>query len=170
VKDDDQDDSNPADTIEDRQVRIGRRRPNFRQHVDGAFYTGYYGLRGWGVCPSKVWNEIMDRARKARGPMTFVLPGKPPRRSLVPVSGDLRQTLDRMSIASLPATIELLPGKLTIHCRNGEHLLEHLVQLAKALDNDYETLQRLIDAAPRERPVGSQTPSAPANLRGEALG
>jgi hypothetical protein len=44
-----------------------------------------------------------------------------------------------------------------------EHLLQQLVQRAKTLDNDYETLQRLIEPPPARRPVGSEMALAPVN-------
>jgi len=68
----------------------------------------------------------------------------------------LRKTLDQICVAELPATMERLPGMVTIHCRNMEYLLEQRVQLARALDNDSETLQRLIEPPPARRPVGSE--------------
>jgi hypothetical protein len=37
------------------------------------------------------------------------------------------------------------------------------VQRAKTLDNDYETLQRLIEPPPVRRPVGSEMALAPVN-------
>jgi len=37
------------------------------------------------------------------------------------------------------------------------------VQRAKTLDNDYETLQRLIEPPPARRPVGSEMALAPVN-------
>jgi len=42
-------------------------------------------------------------------------------------------------------------------------LLQQLVQRAKTLDNDYETLQRLIEPPPARRPVGSEMALAPVN-------
>jgi hypothetical protein len=91
------------------------------------------------------------------------------RRSLVPVTGEVGKSLDQIRVPELPATIELLPGKVTIYCQNMEHLLQQLVQLAKTLDNDYETLQQLIERAPARRPVGSETASTPVKLRGDSL-
>ena len=43
-----------------------------------------------------------------------------------------------------------------IQCRNMEHLLEQLVQLAKVLDNDYETMRHHIEQAIPRRPVASE--------------
>jgi hypothetical protein len=70
----------------------------------------------------------------------------------------------------LPATIELPPGKVIIHCQNMEHLLQQLVQLAKTLDNDYETLQRRVEPAPLRHPAGLGTAATLANLRAEVAG
>jgi hypothetical protein len=92
------------------------------------------------------------------------------RRSLVPVTEELRKTLDRISVTELPATIELLPGKVVIHCQNMEHLLQQLVQLAKTLDNDSENLQRRVEPAPPRRAAGSEPAATPVNLRAEVAG
>ena len=73
------------------------------------------------------------------------------------------RNVDQICVTELPATIELPPGKVIIHCQNMEHLLQQLVQLAKTLDNDYETLQRLIEPPPARRPVGSEMALAPVN-------
>jgi hypothetical protein len=69
-------------------------------------------------------------------------------------SGVCNRYLDPICVTELPATIELLPGKVIIHCKNMEHLLQQLVQLAKTLDNDCETLQRRVEPAPLRRPAG----------------
>ena len=87
----------------------------------------------------------------------------PPRRSVVPVTAELRRNLDQICVTELPATIELLPSKVITRRQNKEHLLQQLVQLAKTLDNDYETLQRLIEPPPARRPVGSEVALAPVN-------
>jgi hypothetical protein len=42
-----------------------------------------------------------------------------------------------------------------------EHLLEQLVQLAKVIDNDYETFQRQIEPIP-SRPATTETMSSSA--------
>ena len=47
-----------------------------------------------------------------------------------------------------------------------EHLLEQLIQLAKVLDNDYETLQHQIEQAIPRRPVASEK----AALANQAVG
>jgi hypothetical protein len=57
------------------------------------------------------------------------------RPSLVPVEPELETTM----AASLPSTILLSPGSVVICCRDMADLLQQLVQLAKAIDND--TLQ-----------------------------
>jgi hypothetical protein len=70
----------------------------------------------------------------------------------------------------MPATIELLPGQVIIHCQNMEHLLQQLVQLAKTLDNDYETLQRRVELAPLRRPAGLEMAATLAKLRSAVAG
>jgi hypothetical protein len=115
------------------------------------------------------WKWEAERRRTIRHRVQATRP-EPSRRSVVPVTGEFWKTLDQMGVPELPATIELLPGKVIIQCQNMEHLLQQLVQLAKTLDNDYETLQRLIEPAPARRPPGLETASTPLNLRGDALG
>ena len=88
-------------------------------------------------------HSLGDQPRCADGPLAWS-----PETSL--------KTLDQICVAELPATMERLPGMVTIHCRNMEYLLEQRVQLAQALDNDSETLQRLIEPPPARRPVGSE--------------
>ena len=89
---------------------------------------------------------------------------------MVPVTAELRRNLDQICVTELPATIKLLPGKVIIHCQNMEHLLQQLVQLAKNLDNHYETLRRRVQPAPLRRPAGLETAAALGNLRAEAAG
>jgi hypothetical protein len=76
-----------------------------------------------------------------------------PRRSLVPLNNALRQQIDQVTIAGLPNTIQFAPGRLSICCRNMEHLVDQLVLLAKALDSDYEGMQLRVESAPARNPV-----------------
>jgi hypothetical protein len=115
------------------------------------------------------WKWEAERRRAIRHRVQATRP-EPSRRSVVPVTGEFCKTLDQMSVPELPATIELLPGTVTIRCRNMAHLLEQLVQLAKALDNDYETLQRLIEPVPARRPVRSELAEDTDTLCADALG
>ena len=78
------------------------------------------------------------------------------RRSVVALAGEFQKSLHGICVPDLPATIELQPGKVSIQCRNMEHLLEQLVQLAKVLDNDYETMRHHIEQAIPRRPVASE--------------
>jgi hypothetical protein len=77
------------------------------------------------------------------------------RPSVVALAGEFQKSLHGICVPDLPATIELQPGKVSIQCRNMEHLLEQLVQLAKVLDNDYETMRHHIEQAIPRRPVAS---------------
>ena len=70
------------------------------------------------------------------------------RRSLVPVRTTLKHQIEESAITGLPDTIQLAPGSLLIRCRNMEHLVEQLVLIAKALDNDYEDMQVQVESAP----------------------
>jgi hypothetical protein len=115
------------------------------------------------------WKWEAERRHRIRHRVEATRPGSS-RRSVVPVSGELRKALDQICISELPATIEVLPGTVTIRCRNMAHLLEQLVQLAKAIDNDYDTLQRLIETMPARRPVCSEVAEDTANLCVDALG
>jgi hypothetical protein len=56
-----------------------------------------------------------------------------------------------------------LPNSWRIGLPEYGALLQQLVQRAKTLDNDYETLQRLIEPPPARRPVGSEMALAPIN-------
>ena len=82
---------------------------------------------------------------------------------MVRVTAELRRNLDQICVTELTATIKLHPPRSFIHCQNMEHPLQQLVQRAKTLDNDYETLQRLIEPPPARRPVGSEMALAPVN-------
>ena len=53
--------------------------------------------------------------------------------------------MEAAALASLPATISWAPGRLTITCRNMEHLIEQLVLIAKALDTDYAALRAQVE-------------------------
>ena len=57
-----------------------------------------------------------------------------------------------MAIAGLPDSIRFEPGRLTITCRDLEHLVEQLVLVARSLDTDYETLKQRIDQPARKQP------------------
>ena len=70
--------------------------------------------------------------------------------------------------ASLPSTILLSPGSVVIRCRDMADLLQQLVQLAKAVDNDYDTLQACIKGPIPRRPVVSATASASVRIAKDA--
>jgi len=101
------------------------------------------------------WSWEAQRRRAMRDRIAAARPQRP-RRSVVALAGEFQKTLDSLCVPALLATIELLPGKVTIQCRNMEHLLEQLVQLAKALDNDYETLRHHIEQPIPRRPAASE--------------
>jgi hypothetical protein len=61
----------------------------------------------------------------------------------------------------LPESIFVTPGRVTIECGDVEDLLGQLKLLAKALDDNYETLRLNMNPAPRRRPMSSEAP-APA--------
>jgi hypothetical protein len=89
---------------------------------------------------------------------------------VVPLTAELRRNPDQICVTELPATIELPPGKVIIHCQNMEHFLQQLVQLAKTLENDHETLQRRVELAPLRRPAGLETAATLAKLRAAVAG
>ena len=101
------------------------------------------------------WTWEVQRRRAMQDRIEAARPERP-RRFVVALAGEFQKSLDRIRVPDLPATIELQPGKVAIQCRNMEHLLEQLVQLAKVLDNDYETLQHQIEQAIPRRPVASE--------------
>src|SRR5215467_5621659 len=90
------------------------------------------------------WTWEVQRQRAMQDRIEAARPERP-RRSVVAVAGEFQKSLDSICVLDLPATIELQPGKVSIQCRNMEHLLEQLVQLAKVLDNDYETMRHHIE-------------------------
>jgi hypothetical protein len=71
-------------------------------------------------------------------------------------------------VASLPSTVLLGPGSVVIRCRDMADLLQQLVQLAKAIDNDYDTLQACIEGPIPRRPAVSATSSAPVRIAKDA--
>lgn len=86
------------------------------------------------------WRWERERRAQIRARIDSLRPTQ--RRSLVQVGESLKQQIDRIPIAGLPDTIELAANRLTIHCRNMQHLVEQLVLVAKALDTDYETMRQ----------------------------
>jgi hypothetical protein len=80
------------------------------------------------------------------------------RPTLVPVQAELKMPM----VASLPATVLLGPGSVVIRCRDMADLLQQLVQIAKAIDNDYDTLRACVEGPIPRRPVGSATTAAAA--------
>ena len=59
----------------------------------------------------------------------------------IPTEGD---ATDR-SVACLPAGICLLPGSLQVDFRGAQDLLSKLFQLARALSDDFESFQALVN-------------------------
>ena len=98
---------------------------------------------------------IQERIAEMRPPS-----GRRP--SVVPVTETLRQQLEVITAVGLPTTIQLAPGCVTIHCQDMPDLLQQLVQLAKALDNDYAAIQRSIAGEIPHRPVASEAAPVPA--------
>jgi hypothetical protein len=64
-----------------------------------------------------------------------------------------RRGLQHPSEFSTPF-IHFEPGRLTITCRDLEHLVEQLVLVARSVDTDYETLKQRI-GQPARKPPGS---------------
>ena len=80
------------------------------------------------------------------------LRAKRQRPSLVPVQAEPQMAV----VPGLPPTIQLGPGSVVIRCRDMADLLQQLVQLAKAIDTDYPTLQASVER-PLPCPGGSAT-------------
>jgi hypothetical protein len=77
------------------------------------------------------------------------------RKSLVPVDAALRQAMEAVNTAGLPATIQLSPGLLAIHCADMQDLLHQLALLAQAADQNYEDLRIRIEMPIRIRSAAS---------------
>ena len=92
------------------------------------------------------WRWERERREQIRARIDTLRPNQ--RRSLVPVGEALQQRIDLISIAGLPDTVRFAAGRLTIHCRDMEHLVEQLVLVAKALDTDYEAMRLRVESAP----------------------
>lgn len=60
--------------------------------------------------------------------------------------------MEAVAISGLPESIRFEPGRLTITCRDLEHLMEQLVLVARSLDTDYETLKQQIEHSVRKQP------------------
>lgn len=86
------------------------------------------------------------------------------RPSLVPVQAELAMP----RVASLPSTVLLGPGSAVIRCRDMADLLQQLVQLAKAIDSDYTTIQACVKGPIPRRPVSSATVPAPVRIAKDA--
>jgi hypothetical protein len=83
-------------------------------------------------------------------------------RSQVPVTPALRKQVETVASIGLPATIRFEPGRLTIACRDMEHLVEQLVLVAKSLDSDYERLQSMVELPARKKPLSGTSGHAVA--------
>jgi hypothetical protein len=57
-----------------------------------------------------------------------------------------------VAIGGLPESIRFDPGRLTITCRDLEHMVEQLVLVARSLDADYATLKQQIEQPARKQP------------------
>jgi hypothetical protein len=86
------------------------------------------------------------------------------RPALVPVQTELKMPM----VASLPATVLLGPVSVVIRCRDMADLLQQLVQIAKAIDNDYDTIRACVEEPIPRRPVGSATTAAPGRIAKDA--
>ncbi len=96
------------------------------------------------------WRWERERRQRIRQHVDQLRPAH--RRSLVPVTSELRERIEAVAIAGLPESIRFEPGRLTITCRDLEHLVEQLVLVARSLDTDYETLKQRIDQPARKQP------------------
>jgi hypothetical protein len=104
------------------------------------------------------WRWERERREQIRARIDTLRPNQT--RSLVPVGEALQQRIDLISIAGLPDTVRFVAGRLTIHCRDMEHLVEQLVLVAKALDTDYEAMRQQVESTPRRKPAGSERTTA----------
>jgi hypothetical protein len=73
-------------------------------------------------------------------------------RAKVLVSQLERQLLDQQSIAGLPPSVNLGPGALSIACRSMDDLMQQLLMVIKAIDNDYDAVQKIVEHPVRKKP------------------
>jgi hypothetical protein len=104
------------------------------------------------------WRWEVTRTEAVHARIDAIL-RSPARRSLVPIHPELNQHMHALPTNGLPNSISLTPGRVTIECHSMEHLLEQLVLLAKALDDNFEALRVRVEV-PR-RP-GSAEPGSTA--------
>lgn len=98
------------------------------------------------------WHWEIERQSRIRERIDS-LRARPLRNSLVPVDAALQQAMETAETAGLPATIQLSPGLLVIHCGGMQDLLRQLVLLAQAADRNYEELCERVEVPIPRRPV-----------------
>jgi hypothetical protein len=96
------------------------------------------------------WHWERERRIRIRERIDQLRPAN--RKSIVPVTRDLRERIEVLVIGGLPESIRFDPGCLTITCRDLEHLVEQLVLVARSLDTDYATLKQRIEQPARKQP------------------
>ncbi|HMF78789.1 MAG TPA: hypothetical protein VK604_24240 [Bryobacteraceae bacterium] len=84
------------------------------------------------------------------------------RRSLVPIGTTLQQQIDQVAITGLPDTIQFAPGRLSINCRNMEHLAACQRSPRGLMD---ERLQQIFDSVPADEPRSRLDPYRELILR-----
>lgn len=96
------------------------------------------------------WHWELERRQRIRRHVDQLRPAL--KKSTVPVTRELREQMEAVAISGLPESIRFEPGRLTITCRDLEHLMEQLVLVARSLDTDYETLKQQIEHPVRKQP------------------
>jgi hypothetical protein len=106
--------------------------------------------RLWEAHEHPHWHWERERRSRIRERIDQLRPAN--RKSIVPVTPDLRERMEALAIGGLPESIRFDPGRLTITCRDLEHLVEQLVLVARSLDSDYATLKQRIEQPARKQP------------------
>lgn len=67
-------------------------------------------------------------------------------RAKVEITKKDQQLLAQRSVASLPATVRIEPGRLELSCADMDDLLRQLLAVIQAIDSDYDRIQEIIES------------------------
>jgi len=68
-------------------------------------------------------------------------------RAKVPITEWQRQALDLQTVTGLPDSIQIHPGFLSISSVDMNDLMQQLMQLIKAIDNEYDAIRARVEAS-----------------------
>lgn len=66
-------------------------------------------------------------------------------RAKVLITERQRQAVERQNVTNLPASITIGAGLLSIVASSMDELMQHLMMLIKAIDNEYDTIRKLVE-------------------------